>query len=317
MERIRLKRNSTDCLLLMSCLGDGDTGGGLLLYDGETTRIIDRTASTGLTTHGNTVARIFWAPHQEQENTRIQIITPHGYRIVDLPGFTDPHDLFWTGREYAAVSSLDDCILWVDPYGSVVRRCQFGGGGDAWHLNCLVTVNGRLLATAFGRYSTPRGWHERRHEAGGMLFDVNTGEDILTGLHCPHSPRIEPEGLYLCCSMPSEVTLYDWRTLAPIRQVRLEGWTRGLAVTDDFILVGESVNRNQSSETRGATVAVLDRDNLKLRSRFQLPFREVYDLLPVRSDLVPDALPGADQDVLNEKKPLTFSHSNRGKLLSR
>jgi hypothetical protein len=51
--------------------------------------------------------------------------------------------------------------------------------------------------------------------------------------------------------------------------------------------------------------------------RFQFPFREVYDLLPVRPDLVPDALPGADQDVLNEKKPLTFSHSNRGKLLSR
>lgn len=256
-----------------------------MLYDGRTIEILDRTASTGLTTHGNTVARIFWAPHQEHSNTRIQVIEPSGLREIDLPGFTDPHDLLWTGQEYAAVSALDDCIFWVAPDGSFVRRLQFGEGGDAWHLNCLLNVNGKLMATAFGRYCAPRGWHENRDEPAGMLFAVETGEDILTRLHCPHSPRLESEGLYVCCSMTSQVVLYDWRTLGPVRQVQLGGWTRGLAVTDDFVFVGESVNRNQSSDTRGATVAVLDRDTLKLQSRFQLPFREVYDLLPIRDAL--------------------------------
>lgn len=285
MPGISLNRDGARCVLLLSCLGDGDTGGGLLLYDGQATRILDRNACTGLTTHGNTVVRTLWSPHQEHTGSRIQVIGPSGLREIVVPGFTDPHDILWTGQHYAAVSAYDDAILWVAPDGSFTRRLQFSGGGDAWHLNCLLQAGGKLLATAFGRYSTPRGWHERRSEPAGMLFAVETGEDILTQLHCPHSPRLDSEGLYVCSSMTSQVALYDWRTLAPLRQVQLEGWTRGIGITDDFVLVGESVNRNQSSDTRGATVAILDRETLKLRSRLRLPFREVYDLLPVPDGL--------------------------------
>jgi acetolactate synthase I/II/III large subunit len=204
---------------------------------------------------------------------------------VYVEGLTDPHDLMWTGNEFIAVSSIHDCILWIGPDSRIRRRYQPAPGGDCWHLNSLTRWGGRLLASAFGRFETPRAWAQHLHEGTGFLFDVETGENILDKLYCPHTPRRLGDSWLVCNSSTSELVEIDACSKSPVRRATLQNWTRGLAFTDDRIFVGESVNRLQSEGTTGASIAVLDRASFELVGRIGLSFREVYDLITVQPEL--------------------------------
>ena len=152
-------------------------------------------------------------------------------------------------------------------------------------MNSLLMHEGVLYATAFGRSSEPRGWAERKHEGTGILFRPDTGEDILTGLCCPHTPRFESNQWIVCNSAGSELKAFsvDGGLAA---NVQLRDWVRGIAITDKYLLVGESVNRLLTSEVRGAAIAVLDRKTWQVLGRLRLPFREVYDLVLASPELV-------------------------------
>jgi hypothetical protein len=145
-----------------------------------------------------------------------------------------------------------------------------------------------LYATAFGRFEQPRGWVGHQQAGTGVLFRPDTGEDILTGLYCPHSPRFESGQWIVCNSARSELKAFA--AGAPVQTVQLQDWVRGLAIADTYILVGESVNRQLSEDVRGATVAVLDRNTWTVLGRLHLPFREVYDLVLVSPELLKGVL---------------------------
>jgi acetolactate synthase-1/2/3 large subunit len=142
-----------------------------------------------------------------------------------------------------------------------------------------------LYATAFGRFDQPRGWVGHQLDGTGILFRLDTGEDVLTGLCCPHTPRLEPNGWIVCNSASSDLRLFG-ASGELIKRAQLRDWVRGLAVTDDYVLVGESVNRQLTDDLRGATVAILDRQTWTVLGRLELPYREVYDLILVSSDLL-------------------------------
>jgi acetolactate synthase-1/2/3 large subunit len=144
---------------------------------------------------------------------------------------------------------------------------------------------GVLHATAFGRFEQPRGWRGHQREGTGMLFRLDTGEDILTGLCCPHTPRFELSHWIVCESVNSELRAFNAKGEI-IKCVQLQNWVRGLAVTDQYVLVGESVNRQLTGDVRGATVAVLDRKEWTVLGRLRLPFREVYDVVLVSRELL-------------------------------
>lgn len=271
--------------LIASCLGDGDTGGGLLYFDGETWIAVDNVSTTGLFVFRNELIRILWAPQQVAESTSILHYTCDGLlRQVNIAAFTDPHDVLWDGYQYVAVSSFNDSILWISTDGNVVNSYRPASGADCWHLNSLFLHNGVLHATAFGRFEQSRGWVGRQREGTGMLFRLDTGEDIVTGLCCPHSPRFASGQWIVCNSASSE--LISFAAGAPVRSVQLQDWVRGLAITDEYILVGESVNRQLTEDIRGATVAVLDRKTWTVVGRLQLPYREVYDLVLASPELL-------------------------------
>lgn len=272
--------------LIGSCLGDGDTGGGLLYYDGRTWIGIDDVSTTGLFVSNNELIRILWAPSQVAGSTSILHYNSKGFvRQVNVDAFTDPHDVLWDGRHYVAVSSFQDSVLWVTTEGTVIKRFQPAHGGDCWHLNSLLMHDHILYATAFGRFEEPRGWAGHQKEGTGMLFRLDTGEDVLTGLCCPHTPRLASGQWIVCNSSSSELRVF---TAAGelVKSVQLQDWVRGLAVTDRYVLVGESVNRQLTDDVRGAKVAVLDRESWTVLGRLELPFREVYDLVLVSPELL-------------------------------
>jgi hypothetical protein len=271
---------------MASCLGDGDTGGGLLYYDGQKWTVIDDVTTTGLFVANDELIRILWAPSQFAGGTSILHYTSEGFaREVRVDGLTDPHDVFWDGQHYLAVSSFQDSLLWVTVEGTVIRRFQPAPGGDCWHLNSLFMHERILYAAAFGRFEHPREWSGHEREGTGIVFRLDTGEDVLTGLCCPHTPRLESGQWIVCNSARSEVRGFS-ATGEPVRCAQLQDWARGLAITDKYVLVGESVNRQLTSDVRGATIAVLDRKTWTVLDRLSLPFREVYDLVLVSPKLL-------------------------------
>lgn len=272
--------------LIVSCLGDGDTGGGLLYYDGQAWAGIDDVSTTGLFVSNNELIRMLWAPHQVAGSTSILRYTTKGFaRQVIVDGFSDPHDVLWDGQHYVAVSSFQNLVVWVTAEGEVIKRFQPVEGGDCWHLNSLLMHERVLYATAFGRFEQHRGWAEHQREGTGMLFRLDTGEDVLTGLCCPHTPRLASDQWIVCNSASSELRVFT-AAGEPVKTVQLQDWVRGLAITDRYVLAGESANRQLTNDVRGATVAVLDRETWSVLGRLRLPFREVYDLVLVSAELL-------------------------------
>ena len=272
--------------LIASCTGDGDTGGGFLYYDGQSWIPIDDVSTTGLFVSNDELVRMLWAPSQFAGSTSILHYTRKGFvQQVTVDGLTDPHDVLWDGRHYVAVSSFHNSVFWITAEGNVVKRFQPVHGNDCWHLNCLLMQDGVLYATAFGRFEEPRGWVEHQKEGTGILFRLDTGEDVLTGLSCPHTPRFELGHWIICNSANSHLKVFGAGGQL-IRDVQLQDWLRGLVFTDKYVLVGESANRQVTTDVRGATVAVLDRETWNVLGRLKLPYREVYDLVLASPELL-------------------------------
>src|SRR5207302_3889013 len=66
-----------------------------------------------------------------------------------------------------------------------------------------------------------------------------------------------------------------------VRQVELGSFTRGMAVTDEYLFVGESIQRKTTGKETNGSFAVLRRSDLSLVARFSVPFREVSDIAVV------------------------------------
>ena len=183
---------------LVSCLGAYDdsglgTGGFVAVHDGVPT-IIDKIDSTGLCRHGDVVYRF-------ARGLRAIV----GYKrdrfhfLLKVPEAADVHDIMLCNGQFVCASTGSNELLWVDPLAGVARRWRADGERDAWHLNGLCEVNGRLYFSAFGRFETHRGW------VGGCLGrgfirDLESGTEIVTGLSGPHNPRYIDDQWIVCDS---------------------------------------------------------------------------------------------------------------------
>lgn len=293
--------------LLASCLGDESTGGGLLFFDGTTWREVDQTSTTGLFYDGCSLTRVLWAPSQVGDDTAILRYDSDGLRsFTRVNGLSDPHDVVWNGTEYICVSSAGDSVQWVAPSGKINRRFQPASGNDCWHLNSLFLGADMLLVSAFGRFEQPRGWVGHNLDGSGIIFDLETGEDVLTGLCCPHTPRLLDGAWVLCNSSRSELLFVD--PAGTRDSVQLENWTRGIAVTDSYFLVGESVNRQLTTELETAAVAVVCRATRRVIGRLPLPYREVYDLTLVSGKLLQGLLLAPDPGRIWAPPQLPLNH---------
>lgn len=273
-----------NAVLLASGLGD-DTGGGLFIY-GEAVERVDRLSSTGLSYSEGRLCRALWAPEGAGAAGELLIYDERGVRHYHrVDALAEPHDVIWDGRELAAVSTLTNRVLWLSEAGEPIREWRAPGDGDAWHLNGLVLDQGRLYASAFGRFERHREWAANLDHGSGIVFELETGVDVITGLACPHSPRAVDDHWLVCDSARSELLRCDRRTGAVMDRAGLNGWTRGLAVGERHLFVGESAHRLSDAPGATATIAVVDRDSLVVEDRLPLPCREVYDLLFVPREI--------------------------------
>lgn len=283
--RFRRPRLPPDTVLLASGFGD-DTGGGLFAVDEDGVEQLDTLSSTGLALADGRLVRLLRAPAEPGFGSELLVYDERGViSYMRLDEVDDPHDVLWDGNSFVIVSSTRNAIFWIGPSGEIVRRWQAPGEGDAWHLNSLATFDGKLAATAFGEFDSHRAWTEQDPVGAGFVFDLETGERLVSGLTCPHDPRLFDGGWVVCNSKDHELVACDAAGHVT-RRLRLNGWTRGIATSKRSIFVGESAARDGSDVRRTASIAVVSQPRWRVVDRTSLPSREVYDLLFVPRGLV-------------------------------
>jgi hypothetical protein len=218
---------------------------------------------------------------------RLQIYDSGGAQVqVRCDCAADAQSVLWEGDRVLIAGAYRNGIVWVDGSGRVLKEWLAPGEVDSWHLSGLFEHEGRLYASAFGRFSRYREWSGEVGSGMGAVFDVGTGEDVLSGLCCPHNPRFFDGRWFICNSHRGEVLQVDPGTREVTRRAGLSGFPRGVALSEDRLYIGVSVNRYLPSVRHNASVAVLRRDTWEVEESFELPFSEICDLALVPHQLV-------------------------------
>jgi acetolactate synthase I/II/III large subunit len=287
LNNIRTSLEQAGYLVLASCLGEEDTGGGLFSFDGSTVKRLDRLSCTGLTIADNRLIRLLRGSDEPGVGGELLVYDPNGvecyFRIDDL---CDGHSIIWDGYSLIAVSTLTNSILWISPSGKITKKWQAPGENDSWHLNSLFIKDDEIFVSTFGKFQKYREWSEHINDNSGLVFNLLTGQDIIKGLSCPHNPVFIDGNWIICNSATKELLQIDASTGTVLARLQLNGWTRGIAICNDLLFVGESANRITCVQGETASIVVVSRKDWILLDRFQLPCREVYDLVLTPAELV-------------------------------
>jgi uncharacterized protein (TIGR03032 family) len=271
-----------DDVLIVSDPSD-ETPGGIYVYDGTSTEVIDRVSTAGLALAPDgrllRVPRSFDEPKSSGELLVYDSRGVRNYHRVDH--IVDGHGVAWHNGSYVLASTATNTIVWLDESGRKTAHWQPEGNGDAWHLNDLCSHRDTLYAAAFGRGGKHREWVT--HMAGtGVVLDISDGTTVVTGLSAPHSPRLIDGGWVVCNSGTRELLVFEQSGRTVERRVQLRTWPRGLAMSGRMMFVGESEHRFENDDPSArATIAIVDTDDWNVVDRVEVPGREIYDLVLV------------------------------------
>ncbi len=215
-------------------------------------------------------------------------------RATYYTGQVDIHDLEWGADGLYAVNTSFSCICriddnfsftpaWKPPFISKLAH------EDRCHLNGMAMAEGRpRFATAFNTGDSRQSWRENITETG-VLIDVDSGEAIANGLPMPHSPRLYDGRLFVLLSASGELVQVDTDNGKREAVCRLEGFVRGLCRCEDYLFIGLSRLRKNSStfaklafahraQQAGIAVVHLPTGALSGFIRYQASVDEIYDV---------------------------------------
>ncbi|MHC1776850.1 MAG: TIGR03032 family protein [Lentimicrobium sp.] len=167
-------------------------------------------------------------------------------------GPLDIHDLSWGENGLYAVNTLFSCLIsiddnhnftpyWIPPFITDLKS------DDKCHLNGMVMLNGRpKYATAFNQGNGFQSWREGV-TTDGVLMDVETNRIIAANLAMPHSPRLIEGGLFVLLSATGDIIKVDPDSGVCETITRINGFIRGMTHYKDFLFVGLSRLRQNSS----------------------------------------------------------------------
>ena len=257
---------------------------GLYQYDGSAVRVIDAFPSAGLTTSAGRLYRV--SPLRQGDGAEVLVYDALGVRsYLRIDDVGDPHDVLALDEtRLLCVSSRDNAIVSIAPDGTVTPYWEMAAPVDAWHVNCLTRRDGRVFASAFGRFDTFRGWHARLGAGTGIVFDVESGEVVVDGLSQPHTPRWIDDAWVVCNSYERTVVRVEangHRFAVPVG-----GFSRGLCAIGDRIYAGVSTPRQSVHTATAGWISVVDRERWVEIDRVPLPCGGIYDLIEVDEALL-------------------------------
>ena len=192
-----------------------------------------------------------------QPNTYDGLFIP---RATYYSGEIDLHDMAWGKEGLIAVNTRFSCLSRIDDEFSFkpIWKPYFISDlvpHDRCHMNGMVMVDGKpKYITALGVTDSPKGWRPGV-ETGGILMDVESNQIITNNLPMPHSPRIYNGKLYVLLSATGELACVDLNSGKYEVITKFNGFVRGMAKHGDFLFIGLSKLRQNSSTFRDLPIA--------------------------------------------------------------
>lgn len=174
-------------------------------------------------------------------------VSAHTTGEIDIHDMTEGPDgkpLFVATR-VNCLATIDDknsfVPVWKPPFIDTIvpeDRCHLNGaafeGGKARYVTCVATTN------------FARGWSDRRRD-GGVILDVESGEEVAGGMSMPHSPRLHDGKLWVIQSGRGLFGTVDPASGQFTEVCALPGFARGLGFVDGHAILGISGPRKDKT----------------------------------------------------------------------
>lgn len=179
-------------------------------------------------------------------------------RTTLLPGSLYIHEIARIDGDLVATVTGHNFVARLDPLGGWERVWwprRLDSEPDGFRQNYFqlngVAAGASLAQSWFTAFSDltdgPKPWKRGYGPRDkGVVFSGATREVVVRGLTCPHSPRLNAGGLWLCNSGYGELSRVENLSAADSSSAhvtavaRLPGFTRGLAFAGDMAFVGLS-----------------------------------------------------------------------------
>ncbi len=248
--------------------------------------------------------------------------SPNVYDALYMPRITyhtgpiDIHDLsFGKNEQLFAVNTLFSTIIKLDddynftPYWTP-KFIDKLVSEDRCHLNGMAMKDGLpKYATAFNQGNSPQSWRDKVTETG-VIFDLDSNEVIIDGLAMPHSPRIFNNELYVLLSATGELVKINTAKGSYEVMVKVEGFVRGMSLHKDYLFIGLSKLRKNSStfgklkfaekaNHSGIMIVHLPTASIAGKISYETSVDEIYDVHILGNKIRPNIL-----NTLNENYKL-------------
>ena len=174
-----------------------------------------------------------------------QIDSAQVLKVVPVPVGFRPHGVREINGHFFVACSSADRILQITSDGDVVKEYPLSNKIDTTttaqhHVNDLYVTDDFIYASMF---SISGNWKRGVFDGGVVEIDRRTGEVVpmITNLKMPHNITSYDGVFYVLDSYRGRICGYDSGSLGS-----LGGFVRGLDFNDEFLIVGESKNRNIS-----------------------------------------------------------------------
>jgi len=200
----------------------------------------------------------------------------------------------------------NEIILCASPLSSLVNY-TLGSSSTIWNVpgidldttdsrswvNGVCAINGiPKYVTVLGISNIENGWRDEALASRGAFINVQNNEIILHNLLFPHTPTIDGDSVWFLNSGLNQVCKWtpgddDFTVIST-----LHGWTRGIAIIDDYILVGVSQGRMSafpnviSDPLAEPGVAILNKSTGEQLEFESLDVQEIFDLAIVDKAIV-------------------------------
>jgi uncharacterized protein (TIGR03032 family) len=215
------------------------------------------------------------------------------------------HDMVWINGKLVATNTLFSCLseinddfsftpVWKPPFISQLVP------EDRCHLNGIASVDNKIeFVTALGTTDKASGWRDNKMN-GGMLMHAKSGEIIVNNLSMPHSPRIFNKTLYVLNSAQGELLEVDPKTKKTNLVCKLGGFARGMDKFGDYLFIGVSKLRHNTSSFRdlpiakssfaGIVIVYLPMKAVIGQIKYETSVEEIYDVKVLKDTIRPNIL---------------------------
>jgi uncharacterized protein (TIGR03032 family) len=185
--------------------------------------------------------------------------SPGKYDALFMPrlsyntGGIDIHDLrFGNNGEIYGVNTLFSCLIQLDdqynftPYWKPPFISKIASE-DRCHLNGMAMLNGKpKYVSMFNQGDTRQSWRENITKTG-TIIDVQSNEVLFDNLPMPHSPALINNKLYVLLSATGQLMQLDPEKGTQEEVINLNGFVRGMGHINDYLFIGLSKLRKNSS----------------------------------------------------------------------